>query len=65
MTTTGLTFDEEKLVGHLRRLCRYARDFRIEVYGSFKTGRRVIEIRATPYERYTRDQLEAGFEAVD
>ena len=61
----SLTLAEEKLLGHLRRLCKQARDFKIEVYGSFKSGHRIIELRPMPYERYDLDQLEQVFDAVD
>lgn len=56
---------EERLLGHLRRLQRTAHDFRIEVFGSFKGGTRMIEIRAAAYERYPVNQLEDVLEAVD
>ena len=64
MVDSRLTFDEEKLLGHLRRLCRVARDFSIEVYGTFKAGRRQIQIRPSAYETYERDQLERVFDDV-
>ena len=62
---TPLSQAEEKLIGHLRRLCKQARDIRIEVYGSFKAGHRIIELRPMAYERYDVDQLEQVFDAVD
>ena len=60
-----LTNDEERLLGHYRRLKKHHRDFRIEVLGCFKSGRRSVEIRPTAYERLEIDELEAVFEALD
>ena len=64
-TLQPITLVEEKLLGHLRRLSKLSRDFKIEVYGSFKAGHRVVEIRPTAYERYDEELLEKVFEAVD
>ena len=56
---------EERLVGHLRRLCRTSRDFKLEIFGTFKSGHRIVELRPCPYERFDTDQLEAVFQAID
>ena len=60
-----LSPDEETLLGHYRRLKQHHRDWRIEVFGSFKAGRRVVEIRPAPYYRMELDQLERVFDAID
>lgn len=61
-----LTDDEEVLLGHYRRLMKHAHDFKLEVFGSFKAGRRHIQLRPCAYYPMQIDhQLEQVFDAVD
>lgn len=56
---------EERLLDHLRRLLKQNRDFKIEVFGSFKAGKRVVELRPCGYERFETKELESAFYAID
>lgn len=60
-----LSHDEDDLLGHYRRLRKHHRDFKLEVYGTFKAGRRQVQFRPTPYITVQVDELEAVFDAVD
>lgn len=62
---SSLTQDEDTLLGHYRRLKKHSHDFRLEVFGSFRSGRRVVDIRPTAYHRLELDTLETVFDAVD
>ena len=62
---SSLTSDEERLLGHYRRLKKYHHDFKLEVYGGFKSGRRSIEFRPCAYERVQIEELEQVFDAID
>jgi hypothetical protein len=60
-----LSPDEEVLLGHYRRLKKTAHDFKLEIYGSFKQGRRQVQLRPTAYIPLTIDHLETVFDAID
>ena len=60
-----LTPDEEALLGHYRRLKKHHRDFKLELFGSFKAGRRQVQVRPIPYLALPIDDLESVFEAID
>ena len=62
---TTLTAHEERLIGHLRRLSKHHKEFKIEVYGSFKQGRRQIQIRPCAYETHEIEDLQTVFDALD
>jgi hypothetical protein len=60
-----LSPDEETLLGHYRRLKHTAHDFKLEVFGSFKQGRRHCPLRPTAYIPLPIDHLETVFDAID
>lgn len=67
LVAAPLTPDEEELLGHYRRLKKTSQDFRIEVFGSFKQGRRAIQCNPTAYYHLTVSESETktAFDAID
>ena len=62
---SSLTSDEERLLGHYRRLKKYHHDFKFEIFGCFKSGHRQIHLKPCPYEILILEELEEVFDAID